>query len=323
MITLKKINHFGLKVGISVVATFGLVTLFQIAYAAWQDPPAGCDPNNDPGSDACKVSAPLNVSDITQTKLGQLIVGGLLTGKAGLKIEAGDVVLPNETINGNEIKNGDVTEADLAQIATDENTGSGLDASEIDDIYLRSDKSDIMNGTLGVIGAGGIAATFKGNVSVEGNLTATGVIEAQDTGHFKGKGTELIQVQSLQNQAAGGPAPEIKTASFIAYINSHWPVNVLTINLSNYGIPGNGKSIMPLELQGIKCLNCVNQEFIRYDPTVEENLKYTRCNGSTFRNIITMRGDRNQSGYYIVTFSYYEYTGSQCSSMPFDPNLVL
>lgn len=301
-----------LKICITVAITFGIITLIQYAKAAWQDPT--CDPSVDPGAAGCAVAAPLNVSSTTQTKAGALSLGALLTAKNGFKVEAGSVDLPTGTINGNEVLNGDLTEVDLKQVSADQNTGTGLDASEIDDIYVRNTGDTIagnllINGTFGVVGTG-IVATIQGDIDLNGNLVASGVIETESTGHFKGTGFELTNVESVNNDAAGAQMGDVRTLIFFGQLDAR---QEKSISLAAYGIPHDGQAIIPIDLQALKCLGCNttnSNDWKNYDPVNESNLRYERCNGGSFvgannNRIVIQNEDVNTIGFFSVIFKYY------------------
>ena len=110
--SLSKKKSFAIAEGIGagLLLSFVFFVVVTPLRAEWVEP--GCNPNLD-GPD-CAGSAPINVSNADQTKLGGLTISpaGTLTARGTLTAE-GDVNFPNNAISGTEIADETVTGTDI------------------------------------------------------------------------------------------------------------------------------------------------------------------------------------------------------------------
>lgn len=302
---MSKLRHFFHPQNIFTRTLLGFTLIVSIffatrgAFAAWQDPPFGCNPTN-PGSDACKTSAPLNVSSTSQIKIGSLVIQGDLTTEKMLQAATGlavsglgsNVTLPDASIEGREITDASVTEADLQKTTGTDNTEAGIDDNEIDDVVVLYKKdynpSQEVNTAFGVVYQGmkalfasrtGVAAELWGTLSIHGDtesngkITSTGNIEALSGAWFKGDGFELQNAGSVVNEPANptnaanrnpGAVANIKnihTASFFGDLDGTIPLGGATratVYLDDYGIAkhNTNQRLIPVSLEAVQCLDC-------------------------------------------------------------------
>ncbi|OGY84426.1 MAG: hypothetical protein A3F54_00615 [Candidatus Kerfeldbacteria bacterium RIFCSPHIGHO2_12_FULL_48_17] len=323
-------RSLALKNLIGLLVIFGLFFASQSAWAQWQDP--DCDPTTDINS--CTVSAPLNVSSIAQTKIGALTIGGLLTLGGGLTVNGSgdDVRLPDNSIEGSEITDGTIREADVFQ---HNGSGNGLDDSEIDDEYVQYDKktegTQTVQRLLRVMGqGGGIAELGVGGAAAA--VFKEAPVVAQDGSYYKGDGFELVNVSGSVNEAANpkttrGTAsiPEMRTAVFYGQLDRRDVTNdndQAVISLPDYGIPTAGYTVVPISLKAMKCPSCTdtNSPWVPFDELTDVNLSYDRCINGTLTNRITIENNDTLNSDFVVQFQYalVPSSGSLCTAPGYD-----
>ncbi|OGY86560.1 MAG: hypothetical protein A3G01_04875 [Candidatus Kerfeldbacteria bacterium RIFCSPLOWO2_12_FULL_43_9] len=203
-------------------------------------------------------------------------------------------------------------------------------------IFIENGNINIQDGQLMVSTSSPInpAVDVTGNVDVNGNLTAA-LIEATD--HFKGNGIEVRNVESVHNDAndaegalVSAKIPEIRTAVFtIERLN----VGMQTIiPLSDFGIPHDGYTVIPVGLEVLKCPGCrqannENEVWSEYDPYLgeEDYLRYNRCDGNTWRNNILITNQLQDFSMFTIIFTYYsvpsDNPGNPCGYQNFNFDL--